>query len=111
MSIYCGVEAFPNSESFLVDQLGMLLEIGRVWYGLRPWFLSVPFVFWLATMRKGYFLYPLDAAAGLSYVCFISTHVQGLVVYSGYTFRLLMMGLSNVGYIKALFGWENKKKT
>ena len=36
--------------------------------------------------------------------------VQGLVVYSGYTFRLLMMGLSNVGYMKALFGWENKKK-
>ena len=64
--------SLPNSESFLVDQLWMLLEIGRVWCGLRPWFLSVIFVFWMATIRKGYILYPLDAAAGLSNVCFIS---------------------------------------
>ena len=57
-------------------------------------------------MRKGYILYPLDAA-GPSNVCFISVRVlvlvQGLVVYSGYTFHLLMMGLSNGGY-KAFFG-------
>ena len=53
-------------------------------------------------------LYPLDAA-GHSNVCFISVVmlvlvlVQGLVVHGGYTFHLLMMGLSNGGY-KAFFG-------
>ena len=104
--------SLPNSESFLVDQLWMLLEIGRVWCGLRPWFLSVIFVFWMATMWKGIsstrWMQQQVSQMCASLVCVVL--VQGLVVYSGYTFRLLMMGLSNVGYMKALFGWENKKK-